>query len=42
MNQVLRVYLRIKTKIIDACIAEFAANGYDRASTNAIVQNAGI
>ncbi len=31
-----------KQKIIDACIAEFAANGYDRASTNAIVQNAGI
>lgn len=31
-----------KQKIIDACIAEFAGNGYERASTNSIVQNAGI
>ncbi|MCX7745757.1 MAG: TetR/AcrR family transcriptional regulator [Clostridia bacterium] len=29
-------------KIIDACIEEFAENGYERASTNIIVKRAGI
>lgn len=31
-----------RQKIIDICIEEFANNGYEKASTNAIVKNAGI
>ncbi len=31
-----------KKRIIDACIEEFAHNGYDKASTNNIVKKAGI
>jgi TetR/AcrR family transcriptional regulator len=31
-----------RRKILDAAIAEFAENGYDKASTNAIVKEAGI
>jgi len=31
-----------KKKIIDACIEEFANNGYEKASTNLIVKSAGI
>lgn len=31
-----------KNKIINACLEEFAENGYDKASTNAIVNRAGI
>ncbi len=31
-----------KSKIINACLEEFAENGYEKASTNAIVNRAGI
>jgi len=31
-----------KKRIIDACMEEFACNGYDKASTNNIVKKAGI
>ncbi|KZL90506.1 TetR/AcrR family transcriptional regulator [Clostridium magnum] len=31
-----------KKRILDACIEEFALNGYDKASTNSIVKKAGI
>lgn len=31
-----------RDKIINAALAEFAANGYEKASTNGIVKNAGI
>lgn len=31
-----------KKRILDACIEEFALNGYDKASTNVIVKNADI
>lgn len=31
-----------KKKIIDACLEEFGNNGYEKASTNAIVKKAGI
>jgi len=31
-----------KKRIIDACIEEFASNGYEKASTNSIIKNAGI
>lgn len=31
-----------KKRIIDACLAEFAGNGYEKASTNSIVREAGI
>lgn len=31
-----------KKRILDACVEEFALNGYDKASTNSIVKKAGI
>lgn len=31
-----------RRKIIDACMEEFACNGYEKASTNAIINRAGI
>ena len=31
-----------QVRIINACLAEFAANGYDKASTNSIVMKANI
>lgn len=31
-----------RRKIIDACVEEFACNGYEKASTNAIINRAGI